>query len=143
MKKIGILVTAIILSSCGTEPALEVPEAAKSAFANQYPGATALEWEKEGNNYEVEFKDNEENKSLLYTADGELVLIKTEIPMDALPSAAVDFIASEFPNAEFGEAEKVERGNNRYFEVELYEGEKEIELYFDRQGIRVNPEIED
>ena len=67
---------AIVLFGCdaeGTANEVEVPAAVQSAFSSAYPGATDVEWEEDGDHYEVEFTINGEEMEAEYSATGEVL----------------------------------------------------------------------
>ncbi len=55
----------------GTAAEVEVPAVVQSAFEASYPGATDVNWEEDGDHYEVEFKFNGEDFEVEYSATGE------------------------------------------------------------------------
>ncbi|MEO7443885.1 MAG: hypothetical protein ABIT96_06585, partial [Ferruginibacter sp.] len=66
MKKLSmaVAISLVMFSACseGKVEAGNVPEAAKSAFASKYPGATGVEWKTETSDgkkvWEAKFKQN-------------------------------------------------------------------------------------
>jgi len=70
----------------------KVPQAAKDAFAKAYPEAKAVNWDQEGNNYEVEFKDGEMKMGAEYDADGKLLETEKPIAEKELPAGVMDYV---------------------------------------------------
>ena len=74
MKYCFTLLLALALFACGDSAAdVEVPTAVTTAFNSAYPGATDVEWEEDGDHYEVEFDYNGTEMELEYSATGELM----------------------------------------------------------------------
>ncbi len=120
----------------------EVPAAVKEALKKQYPNVKEVEWEKEGNNYEAEIelvqvpmdgkgKKREVEKSLEYTATGELVKTEEQIEIKALPAAINDYVNKNYPGKKIKEASKITEANGTI----KYEAEVEKQdLIFDANG---------
>lgn len=74
MKYCFTLLLAVALFACGETAAdVNVPAAVQSAFTSAYPGATDVEWEEDGDHYEVEFDFNGTEMEVEYSATGELL----------------------------------------------------------------------
>ncbi len=142
---INILGTALIsasllLVSCAEEtvkPSAELLE----KFKTDYPLAIEAEWEMEGNEYEVEFTDGDVQRSVIYTSQGVIVATEHTITTEDLPEVAASFIQGKYGDVVISEVEFVQRGESRYFEVEFLQGEEKVELYFNREGIKVTPDF--
>ena len=135
MQKLIILFVSLLLSASAIH-AIEVPEVVKKAFAQKFPGATSVKWEKEnGTEYEASFMLESKEMSALYTATGALKEIETEIPVSDLPQAVVDALNKKHPNAKISEAARIDRSDNSVlFETEIKDGIKKIDLLFDGNG---------
>ena len=118
----------------------DVPSVVKEAFHHDYPTATASEWEKEGDNYEVEFKNSGTEMSAEYSADGKIISSETEISPSQLPEAARNYIAEHFPGQKISEACKITAADGTV----TYEAEVQKSDYlFDANGIFLSKETED
>lgn len=153
----NLIITIGVLSAmCAKTPAQdikesEVPAAVKEALKKQYPNVKEVEWEKEGNNYEAEIelvqvpmdgkgKKREIEKSIEYTASGELVQTEEEIEVKGLPSAINDYVAKNFPGKKIKEASKITEANGTV----KYEAEVEKQdLIFDANGAYLSKEAAD
>lgn len=73
LKFIFTTALAFLFFACGDSDVAptEVPAAVQSAFEAAYPGATDVEWEEDGDHYEVEFDFNGEEFEMEYSATGE------------------------------------------------------------------------
>ncbi|MBN8692347.1 MAG: PepSY-like domain-containing protein [Bacteroidetes bacterium] len=146
MKKVIIIlsVTSFVCGNISAQDIKEsdVPTAVVSAFKKQYPNVKEVEWEKEGDNYEAEIelvqvpmdgkgKKREVEKSLEYTATGELVKTEEQIEIKALPAAINDYVNKNYPGKKIKEASKITEANGTI----KYEAEVEKQdLIFDANG---------
>lgn len=120
----------------------EVPAPVMEAFKKQFPNVKKAEWEKEGANYEAEFelvqvpmdgkgKKREIEKSVEYTASGELIQVEEEIEVSALPASVNDYVSKNYPGKKIKEAAKITEVSGAI----KYEAEVEKEdLIFDNNG---------
>lgn len=120
----------------------EVPAPVMEAFKKQFLNVKKAEWEKEGANYEAEFelvqvpmdgkgKKREIEKSVEYTASGELIQVEEEIEVSALPAAVNDYVSKNYPGKKIKEASKITEASGAV----KYEAEVEKEdLIFDNNG---------
>ncbi|MEZ5017104.1 MAG: hypothetical protein R2800_08615 [Flavipsychrobacter sp.] len=119
MRSIIILALATVMFSCNSETAAEdnteqmttetaevvsVPEVVKLAFAKAQPNATDVEWEIEGDKYEVEFELGEMDMVIIYNADGTQYATEEEMAVSALPEAVANAAGT---NGEAKEASKI------------------------------------
>ena len=88
-------------------------------------------WEKEGVNYEVEFKMNKSMQSVLLDAQGSIIETEIEIEISQLPNGVLDYIKVNYKRQSVREAAKVTdtKGTVTY-EAEI----KGMDLLFDSNG---------
>lgn len=119
MRKIlGLIVFSILGAMTAGAQSLkesEVPSAVKTAFHKQYPGV-ASKWEKEKDNYEVNFKEDGKTKSVVITKVGKIIETETDIAISELPQIVHSYIAQHYKGAKVKEAAKVinEKGELNY-----------------------------
>lgn len=146
MKKVIIIlsVTSFVCGNISAQDIKEsdVPAAVVSAFKKQYPNVKEVEWEKEGNNYEAEIelvqvpmdgkgKKREIEKSVEYTANGELIQLEEEVEVVSLPAAINEYVNKNYPGKKIKEASKITEANGTI----KYEAEVEKQdLIFDANG---------
>jgi uncharacterized membrane protein YkoI len=113
----------------------EVPAAVKDGFKKQYPNAKVSEWEKEGANFEAEFKHNKVETSVVIDATGSILETEVEIAVKELPAAATEYITKNYAGYKVEEAVKItdSKGNISY-EAEVEKGKEEFDLIFDSKG---------
>jgi uncharacterized membrane protein YkoI len=118
----------------------QVPKAVLEAFEKAYPHVKDVEYEKEIVNgqsaYELEYKTNNMEHEVLYSADGTLLQKEEEIEGETLPAPVKDAIRKAYPKAEIKEVEKVMKPDDTLtgYEVEIVTEGKEIELELNTQG---------
>lgn len=117
----------------------KMPEVISAAFQKRFPGASEIKWEKENDNYEVEFDLNETEYSAIFDVTGNLLEYETEIQSNQLPKGALDYLKINFPGEKIKEASKIISADGTItFEAEL----KRKDILFDHEGklIRVSDE---
>lgn len=108
-----------------------VPSTVRSSFVSQYPKAEDVEWEKEGEHFEVDFEVNETEMSLIIDRNGTILEKETEISVEELPSVIRENLAAAYPGYEIKKAEKVEKDGEIIYEVEI---EKRMEVTYSVAG---------
>ena len=100
-----------VFSACGQKlPESQVPAATKTAFEKKYPGIKAS-WDKEGANYEVNFKQEGKDMSMVIDMNGTIVETETDIPVTDLPKVVQDYVKEHYPGAKIKEAAKIVKAN--------------------------------
>jgi hypothetical protein len=134
MKKTVIVLVALFVSTVAYSQKVKeknVPDAVKIAFKAAYPNADDVEWEKEDENYEVEFELNDVDYSVLYTADGTLLETEMEIETEQLPQNVIEYMKANYADKKIKESAKIT--NNKgvvTYEVEI----KGKDVMFDANG---------
>lgn len=112
----------------------DVPSAVKEAFVKKYPGAKA-EWEKEGSDYEAEFKLDKVETSAVFAANGTFKEVEQEIKISELPKSVSEYCTKNFVGYKLDEATKITDSTGKvWYEVEMEKGKEEIDAVFDDQG---------
>lgn len=140
MKTRILLAIFLLLGITAFAQKQEVPAAVKNKFATLYPDVKSAEWEKEGANYEAEFKVDKMETTVVFDAAGNLLATETEIPVDALPQGAKDFLAKTAPGKKITEAVKIVAANGTV----SYEAEADDkDFLFDANGNFTGTEAEE
>lgn len=129
----AVLFTTILFFACETSVE-EVPDNILNAFNNEYPNAMEVEWEKEGDEYEVEFEIDEVEREITYDMQANIVETGIDVSEDELPANTLTYISENYAGYEIDDADEVENGDMSYFEVEIENDQQEIELLFNLQG---------
>ena len=128
MKKIMLFIALFAFAQTAFAQSKKVPEAAKMAFAKDYPKADDVKWEMEDGNYEVEFEIADDQEiSVVYDANGAVLETEVEIAFSELPKAAQDALKGK----KVKEAAKITNAKG----VVTYEAEvRRKDLMFDAKG---------
>jgi len=114
MKRLFMMITAttlVALAACGQKlKESQVPAAAKAAFEKKYPGLKGS-WEKEGTNYEVNFKQGASPMSAVIDNNGTIVETETSIHVSDLPKAVRDYMKKHYAGTKIKEAAKIVKSN--------------------------------
>ena len=130
------------------EPVPEVKDV-EAEFNNMFPDATDVEWEDEGEYWEVSFEmetpEGEVEGEVWFDKDGNWLGTETEISTDALPQYVLDAIAaSEYANAELDdEADYIQTPSGSWYELELECDDFEVEVMVTEDGTLTVTEIDD
>lgn len=135
MKKVLIVLTSFVLFSCTGQKAKGVPQTVKDAFSKQYPQASEVKWDKEGDGFEVSFDLNEVDYSLLYDKEGNILETEVEIKPKELPAAAQEYLNKNYTGKKVKEYAKITDPKG----VITYEAEVNgVDLMFDSNGTFLN-----
>lgn len=139
MKKFILLLVCVsfVMSTIAQETKkVEVPAAAKTAFAAKFPQAQKVVWgmEKAGE-YEAEFVLNGVESSAVYDASGSLMEIETELKESELPLPIKTALGKDFAGYKIGEiAKNTDAKGIVVYELEASRDKKSYELVFDNAG---------
>jgi hypothetical protein len=97
----------------------EVPSVVMNSFKGQFADALKPEWEKKGNNYEVEFKTGAAERSVILDASGKVLMQKQEIALTELPAAVSNALKQNYSSYDLEEAEQITFDGKTYYEVEM------------------------
>ena len=142
MKVLSVLLVAlfsvIVISCC--QQKVEVPEKVLTSFEKMFPAATEVEWEMENEDeWEAEFEMDGKEGSACFTIGGEWV--ETEYEVESLPETIETIINETYPGFEIDEIEIVEMPDFSGYEIELINGEDEMEILVNQEGEILEVEI--
>lgn len=146
MKFLTLLsIVALTLPACSRHSAksIAVPDAVVKTFTQNNPDAGKVKWEKEGENYNAEFKVKDVEKEISCDALGNLISTETKMKTENLLSNIREYITSNYQGYEIEEADLLETKDGIFYKVEIEKGKEEIDLIFDKSGNFVKTEIED
>ena len=142
MKKLVIAISCIALiglTSCkGSKTA---PQNFQTGLSKLFPGVSNVDWdnEKDGT-WEAEFVKNGIKTSVSFNQDGILKEVEEEIELSQFPTAAQNYLKSNFPNKKIKDISKMTDSKG----VVTYEAEvDDQDLIFDAQGNFLKIENED
>ncbi len=108
----------------------QVPAAAKTAFQKKYPNVIAS-WEKEGKNYEVNFKQDGKTMSSVIDKNGTIIETETDMTVKDLPQTAQNYLKEHYKDAKIKEAAKIVKANGEVNYEALANGK---DVMFDAKG---------
>lgn len=130
-----VLTFSFISTSCAQNKK-SAPAAVQAAFKAKFTNVQKAKWDMEDDNeWEAEFKMNDQEMSANFKSDGSWLETETEIKTASLPQAVKDAITANFAGYEMEEASLVETPEMAAaYEVELEKGETTIEALFSAEG---------
>ncbi|WP_339875529.1 PepSY-like domain-containing protein [uncultured Algoriphagus sp.] len=138
-KQITLIATVLSLISTATFAqdihASEVPSVVSNNFKKQFPKATDIEWELDGENFNVDFEigwgtDHE----IWYDAAGNILKHEEEISKGNLPNEVTSKINTEFKDLSIDGVKKITEGKQVTYEVELENYKEEWKVFFSTTG---------
>ena len=129
MKNVLIVIALfalVNLNSC-CQNSEEIPDGVKTAFSQEFPDATQLEWVMENNNeLEAEFMLNGTEYSATYDASGNWMETEYEITESEIPAAVKATLDNEFTGYKIEESELSETAKGKVYEFALRQGKEEM-----------------
>lgn len=132
MKKLFIipLFGAAIAFAAFTGKDIKVPLAAKQSFEKSHQGAKG-KWDKEGANFEVNFKEGGKTMSCVITAGGTILETETDMAIDQLPASAKAYVNEHYKGARIKDASRIVKNTG---EVIFEAGVGSKDVLFDQNG---------
>ena len=142
---LGLVATAVALHADEEKIAPEkLPAAVKRAVKKKFPEATIREASKEVEDdvttYEVELRVEGRSVDMALKADGTILEIEKEVPVNELPKAVRKKLAARYPGAKIEKAEEITKGEDGPVR---YEVAIKAEVVFTAKGKIVKAEEED
>lgn len=117
----------------------KVPAIVLDAFKKEHSEIKSSNWEKEGDNYEVEFKLNGLENAIVYDSNGNWIEKEVEIKPSELPKNALDYFERNLPGKKIKEACIIESADGKI----IYEAEVgDTEYQFQSEGKLLKQEKE-
>jgi len=137
MKTLNLVLIALFATTIVTAQDLkqsEVPGTLLANFQKEHPKATDVEWEKEMDNYKVEFDQDNYEHEIWYSASGAMVKMEQDITETMLPQAVAATINSKYSGYKIDDCEKLTENNKTTYKVELEKGTDEKDVIFNEAG---------
>jgi putative PepSY-like beta-lactamase-inhibitor len=136
MKNTIIAFALLATVSCAAQ---NVPGAVKNAFAKSFPNTTVKKWDKEDGNYEANFTKDGKSMSATFDTTGKWMETETDIRVNELPAAVINYVKSNYKGATIKEAAVLSNTESK----KMYEAEvKGKDLLFDENGKFVKEEAD-
>lgn len=79
-----ILLSTVFFITCDNQE-VQVPQQVQAAFNEEYPDASNVDWEQDGEQYMVDFRANELDIEITYDAQGNVIEKLGDVEEDPLP----------------------------------------------------------
>lgn len=137
MKKPVIIMSAIFALGAASLSAKyqmtkksETPVVVQNAFKKDYPQVKKVKWDEEHGKYEAEFKLNNQNMSVTYSAKGMKEETETSLNVKDLPKNITSYVAQKKYGTIKEAAKIVKADGSVIYEAEVKKGD----LLFDHNG---------
>ena len=131
MKKIIPFFALLIVFNLHAQHKSKTTDAARTAFAKDFPNVTNVKWGKEDGNYEVDFMQSGKKMSALYDAKGILKETETAVTEAELPTAIIPYFKEHYKNVTIKETAKITKPSG---EINFEIGIKAKDILFDVNG---------
>ena len=112
----------------------DVPSNLINSFNKEYANATDVEWERDTENYKVDFDVDHIDHEVWYNVSGTVVKKEQDIAEASLPKAVRDAISAKYSGYRVDDVEKVCQNNTTSYQVELEKTGEDLHLIFDENG---------
>jgi hypothetical protein len=109
-------------------------ETLRRKFNADFPLAYEVEWSSSTNIYEVVFKLKRRSNRVYYDTKGNLLMIIQEIHSSELPAAVKNAVMSKYPKCKLDDVDKIRRGTEVLYNVEIELDGREIKLSVRNSG---------
>jgi hypothetical protein len=110
------------------------PEKLATKFRADFPKASDMEWETSGSVYEVEFDVRFRDWKAYYDAEGNLLMTVEDICRSELPAVVKNAAEAKYPKYCFEDMNKIRRGTEIFYRVEMELRDAEVELLVQSDG---------
>ncbi|MFA6541189.1 MAG: PepSY-like domain-containing protein [Bacteroidota bacterium] len=139
MKRLSIFLFALIVLDTAafalTPKKHDAPKAVIEAFAQKFPLAQKVKWEKEKSDYETNFIVNGVPASANFAPDGKWMETEADINVSNVPKIVVEGIHAAYPGSTIVAASQIETPDaGLHYEADIMNGRKKSEVLFDALG---------
>ncbi|MEH0157429.1 PepSY-like domain-containing protein [Limibacter armeniacum] len=112
-----------------------VPSVIQNNFKKTFPNAKDVEWEQEGEMYQVEFETGWDiDHDVWYNSAGEIVKHEEDIYRRSLPEAINNKLNTEFSRYAIDDLKKISSSSHTAYTLELKSFTEEWKIAFDETG---------
>lgn len=116
-------------------PESQVPSVILNTFKKEFPKASDIEWELEGELYNVDFEIGYfTDYEAWFDASGKLIRYSEEISKKDLPKAVKNSVKSQFKGYRIDDVEKFTENNVETYRIEIEKGNDERYILFSKDG---------
>jgi hypothetical protein len=110
------------------------PANLQQKFLADFPKAHDVEWESALDIYEAEFDVTLRDYKAFYDAKGNLLMFVEELNRRELPAVIKNVAESKYPKYSFEDINKIQRGTEVFYKIEMERGEMEVTLLVKSDG---------
>lgn len=114
-----------------------VPSVVVNEFQKQFPKATDVDWEMDEGAYQVEFEIDRLDHEVWFDQAGRILRHKEEISTRSVPEAVKSAIRDRYRGYRIVEADKLTRGDNSVYKLEIKRLWKDMDVVVDEKGNEV------
>ncbi|MDM8160075.1 PepSY-like domain-containing protein [Labilibaculum sp. K2S] len=143
MKNLLVVIIVIAITSVSgcAQNKKAVPDQVKTAFAQKFPDASNVKWDKENDaEWEAEFKMSGKEYSANFNLEGIWLETEFEISSNEIPDLVKAAIEKEFSGYKIEESEMSETAEGKCYEFELKMGKTEVETAINSKGELIKKE---
>ncbi|SMO87745.1 Putative beta-lactamase-inhibitor-like, PepSY-like [Saccharicrinis carchari] len=143
MKSIKLLAIAFLFAGIAAAQDVhqnQVPSVVVNSFKKEFPKASDVEWDRQGDQYNVEFEIGFfDDYEAWFSATGKLIRYTQDISSSKLPKAVKEAIKNQYKGYRIDDAEKITENKAVSYSVEIEKGNDELELVFSADGKLIKP----
>ncbi|MDL2265799.1 PepSY-like domain-containing protein [Parabacteroides sp. OttesenSCG-928-G21] len=131
----GILIKAVADNEkSGYEPK-EIPAVMTDFIAQAYPNASILEFEREGTFFEIDIRDGNIHKEVLFNSNYEWVKTEWDLRTSDVPTVVMDALkTTAYADYKIDDVEALETADGLFYLFELESGNKEVYVKIKSDG---------
>ncbi|MDR2921550.1 MAG: hypothetical protein LBV72_19565 [Tannerella sp.] len=114
------------------------PELLQKTFEKHFPRAYDVEWEKAAKVYEVEFNIKGADYEAYYDEQANLIMYKYDVYSTGLSGSIKDKVSRKYPNYKFDDIEKVVKGTEVIYKIEMERGNYDVKIVIKDDGTIVS-----
>ena len=100
-------------------PISEIPSVVENTFESHFPNAMDVEWESNGDYFEVDFDLKQTEYSAQIDNTGNMKWYKYEISNDLLPPSILSVLETEYSKKKWEDPEILVSGENSFYKLEI------------------------
>ena len=139
MKIFKILMLSLFISTVMNAQEVvktEVPTSFTEGLLKAYPNATAIKWQRNNNDYKVEFEVGDLQRTVHFNKDGEQIRIEAEMVTTSLPKVLSDAINKDYSDFNMESVYSITKHGITTYKVTLQRRDwlEEIILRYSEEG---------
>lgn len=137
MKNLFILISSILVSFSLYASDLtpdQVPSDVQNTITKNYKNIRDLSWEKDGRNYQAEFKVDLKEYEVIMNEKGKILAVYQDISINELPDKVRKTIQSNYSNYKIEDVENLKVKSIDYYKIELESSDGEMKIFINSKG---------